>query len=492
MHGSTIWKGPEVSALESFVARHPWWSVIIFFVALTPVSMLSADVATGLAIASWVVVPLWRMSILKRRPELRKAPPAPQPQPQAGPSVQPEPQRTSSAATGYVRVQYRHPSDRRLVARGTRTYTFRWPHHERPVPGTWIELPSDYGNETGVIVEEGQRSDFTGSIKPVGRILTDLPRVATEATSHNAPAVSAPQAFEPWGRCTTWADIEFEYLHRREIGLALRKHGALSNEACRMDAILVQSLGRCPAVLLDGKWVGNLVEDVSPALREALRKLGEAGKGLQVPARVWSTDDDGVLRSRVSIWLPQGSEIDPPGPLPAGAHLVLPAGSKVQVTGEEHYLDELVALLEGEQEVPVVAELYRLEKASARSTKTVVGVQIYGDEVGNLTPTMSAHFLPLIEACEEEGVAVCCRAVVKGNQLKADVVLDAQKAGSLSDDWIEEHLYKPLSGDLKSVPAPQAASDDMWAEEKEGRSRGKALRDELDGLGEESQESGEE
>lgn len=397
-----------------------------------------------------------------------------------------------SRRTGYVRAQYRYPFERHPASSRVSTYTFSWPHRERPVPGTWVELPSGSGQKTGIIIEEGLRSDFAGSIKPVGRILTDLPRVATEATSHNAPAVSAPQAFEPWGRCATWADIEFEYLHRREIGLTLRKHGALSNEDCRMDAILVQSLGRCPAVLLDGKWVGNLVEDVSPALREALRKLGEAGQGLQVPARVWGTDDDGVLRSRVSLWLPQASEIDPPGPLPAGAHLVLPAGSKVQVTGEENYLDELVALLEGEQEVPVVAELYRLEKVSARSTKTVVGVRIYGDEVGNLTPTMSAHFLPLIEACEEEGVAVCCRAVVKGNQLKADVVLDAQKAGSLSNDWIEEHLYKPLSGAPKSVPAPLAARDDMWADEEEGRSRGKALRDELDGLGEESQESGEE
>ena len=491
MHGSTIWKEPEVSALESFVARHPWWSVIIFFVALTPVSMLSADVATGLAIASWVVVPLWRMSILKRRPELRKAPPAPQPQPQAGPSVQPEPQRTSPAATGYVRVQYRHPSDRRPVARGTRTYTFRWPHHERPVPGTWIELPSDYGNETGVIVEEGQRSDFTGQIKPVGRIITDMPRVPTEASSHNAPAVTAPKPVEPWGSCDTSRELEFEHLHRREIGVVLRRNQASTNTNVGLDAVLVQSLGPCPAVLLDGHWVGNVVDQVTFELREALRNLGEAGQGLKVPARLWSTDDDGVLRSRVSIRLPQTSEIDPPGPLPAGAHLVLPAGSKVQVTGEEHYLDELVALLEGEQEVPVVAELYRLEKMSARSTKTVVGVRIYGDEVGNLTPTMSAHFLPLIEACEEEGVAVCCRAVVKGNQLKADVVLDAQKAGSLSDDWIEEHLYKPLSGDLKSVPAPQAASDDMWADEEEYRSRGKALRDELDGLGEEPQESGE-
>lgn len=367
--------------------------------------------------------------------------------------------------TNLVRVEYRHPTSRRPASAGVRTYTFRWPHRERPVPGTWVELPSDYGHDTGIVIGEGQRSDYPGRLKTVGRIIPHLPRVPTEAGNHCAPVTTTPKCVEPWGGCNARTEVEFEYLHRTEIAFVLRDHGANPNAQFRLRANIVQSTGPSPAVVINGQWVGNVVEDVSPQLREVLRRLGERGKALDVPARLWTANDDGTLRSRVTVWLPEASAIEPPGPMPGGAHLVLPSGSKIQVTGEEQYLNELVALLDGEPEVDVVAELYRLEKASARSTRIVVGVRVYGDEAGALTPATSAHFLPLIEACDEEGVTVCCRAIVKGNQLKADVVLNAKKAGELSDEWIHENLYEPLADEFRSAPASRAALEDMWGDD---------------------------
>ena len=60
--------------------------------------------------------------------------------------------------------------------------------------------------------------------------------------------------------------------------------------------------------------------------------------------------------------------------------------------------------------------------------------------VGELTPYMSEHFLPLIRVCDERGITVACAALVKGNMLKADVVLDTARAIDLDDGWIEEHV----------------------------------------------------
>ena len=67
-------------------------------------------------------------------------------------------------------------------------------------------------------------------------------------------------------------------------------------------------------------------------------------------------------------------------------------------------------------------------------------MRIDGTPVGELTLYMSEHFLPLITVCEKRGIAVVCRALVKGNQLKADVVLNTVKAIDLGDDWIDEHV----------------------------------------------------
>ncbi|MDO5737362.1 MAG: hypothetical protein Q4P15_12900 [Propionibacteriaceae bacterium] len=131
----------------------------------------------------------------------------------------------------------------------------------------------------------------------------------------------------------------------------------------------------------------------------------------------------------------------PPSSMPTTAHVLLPAGQKIQVTKEENYPDTMGELLAGLDERHIAATLHRIPPPSARSTKERVEVRINGMRVGELTVYMSEHFLPLIRACEDQGIAVVSRAAIKGNQLKSDVVLDATKAIDLSDAWIQEHVF---------------------------------------------------
>ncbi len=130
----------------------------------------------------------------------------------------------------------------------------------------------------------------------------------------------------------------------------------------------------------------------------------------------------------------------PPLLLPSGPHVLLPQGQKIQVSKEGHHLDQLGEILVDAQVRHTTATLHRMPPASSRSTKERVQVRIEDTPVGELTPYMGEHFLPLIRVCDERGITVVCRASVKGNQLTADVVLDATKAVALGDDWIDEHV----------------------------------------------------
>lgn len=379
----------------------------------------------------------------------------------------------------YVRILYRDLGETRPInLLGRKLYTFRWPFPTPPVWGGWGQVPGMEGRSTGVLIEPGQRTDWDGEIVPVAAQLPgviEIPRDPSGAPIRDLTAYNLPPAatnlrpYEPWGAPSATCEIEFEHLHRQEIHaiFTTRKGRVTSPETITNEpALLVPSAGSpYPAVVIDGLWLGNAIDDRLLQLAPALQKLKQQGLALQVPARLWGFLDGADFRSRVTIGLPTPTGIHPPGPLPDEPRLLLPRGGNIQVTGEGKHLSEVAALLDGGSERPVVAELYRLEVTKARSIKTVVGVRIYGEEVGQLTPVSSEHFLPLLEACIEEGVTACCRATVKGNQLKADVVLHAAKAGDLSDTWLHAHLYAPAQRRLlRGAKNPAAGLGDMWDE----------------------------
>lgn len=355
----------------------------------------------------------------------------------------------------YVRVIYREMGDMRPVVAGrSKLYVFRWPFRVEPTWGGWVRVPGLDGDSTGVVVEPGAASDYPGEIRQVKALLPDLPvlPIYRSAPSHDVyhlpPIAAGLRPYPAWGNPVSELEVEFEHLHRGEIqAIFTERLGHVREpESLRGEQALLVPVrdSPYPAVVIDGLWVGNVLDDRVLSLLPHIQSLLRQGAALQVEARLWGLADNGVFRSRITLRLPAPEAIQPPGPFPAGACLLLPRGSSIQVTGEEEFLNELSALLGGAAERSVVAELYRLEIATARSLKTVVGVRIYGDEAGRLSPASSEHLLPLVIACAEEGVTPCCRAVVKGNQLKADVVLHVRKAGDLSDQWLRQHLYTPL------------------------------------------------
>lgn len=190
-------------------------------------------------------------------------------------------------------------------------------------------------------------------------------------------------------------------------------------------------------VFVDDHQIGWLGADECATHGDVLTELARSGHSLSVRAGVRL----GVGRRptcRVRLWLPPADQILPPRRARGARNVILPPGSRIQVTGEQDHVDDLQAVLAGRQKAPVAAELHLIGPAGRG--RPVVGVRVDGREAGRLTAVSGAHFTELLQACLDRGLHLVCRATVRGNQLKTDVVLNAAKGGDLSNDWIESNV----------------------------------------------------
>ena len=86
----------------------------------------------------------------------------------------------------------------------------------------------------------------------------------------------------------------------------------------------------------------------------------------------------------------------------------------------------------------VAATLRSVTEQRPRSTVELVAVDIDGAQVGVLSPTQTANFLPLVRRAESERRILTCRASLRGNALKADVALHARKAHEFDDGELDQ------------------------------------------------------
>lgn len=214
------------------------------------------------------------------------------------------------------------------------------------------------------------------------------------------------------------------------------------------------------AVQIGGKTVGYLPRDEATRYAPVLRQLVAQGWQPQVRARVWGAEEsdwDFDRRGRevekkrfvgsVSLALAEPHLLAPVNGLPPGPLEMLPPGSAVQVTGEEAHMDSLRHLASPQGACMVHATLDVVEDDTGRTRKEYVRVSIDGRPIGQLTPKMSGEFAPTIALLTERGLTTACRAMVKGNALKIEVVLYAAKATELPADWLDRVTRTaPVSG----------------------------------------------
>jgi hypothetical protein len=116
--------------------------------------------------------------------------------------------------------------------------------------------------------------------------------------------------------------------------------------------------------------------------------------------------------------------------------VMLPHGSAIQVTGEEAYLSRLAPLVGSAGETWIHVTLHEVTEQLARTSKTLIEVRVNGHAAGRLTPKMSGELLPGVRHFVDRGLMTGARAILKGNQLKADITLYVARSGELAEEWL--------------------------------------------------------
>ena len=210
------------------------------------------------------------------------------------------------------------------------------------------------------------------------------------------------------------------------------------------------------AVFIDDVQVGMAPDEASESYRHVVEALHFSHRCLLVPASIWMTRQHG-FKAGVSVKFPLPDEVEVPVGMPSGPVATLPRGRKVQVTHEEDHMETLLGLLGGEHSVPVVAELGSFIEKLKTTERTVIGVKVGGVMVGLLSTQMSQHFLPVVEACEEAGIALVCSGRITGNQLKVDMVLEAVKGSELPPEWINDNVYRYAKRLASQAGSPESS-----------------------------------
>jgi hypothetical protein len=211
-------------------------------------------------------------------------------------------------------------------------------------------------------------------------------------------------------------------------------------------------------VLINGDVVGYLPREDAARYAPVLSGLVASGWLPQVSAQLRGAmveDYDYDSRGRaltttqfvgsVRLDLAEPHLLVPANPAPDDRHVMLPHGNAIQVTGEEAYLSTLAPLVGQAGETWIHVTLHEITEA-ARSVKTLVEVRVDGLAGGRLTPKMSSELLPAIRHFTDAGLLTAGRAILKGNELKADITLYVARSGELAHDFLSLATSGPRPG----------------------------------------------
>jgi hypothetical protein len=267
----------------------------------------------------------------------------------------------------------------------------------------------------------------------------------TSPRTPRPPRSTPHELVEPWSPQLTYrAEVAGESHHRAQITRVLARTGTRASYGQELETTAV--LVRAPTnrhdpnaveVHVSGERVGHLARADAAMYAPALDRLAAVSCRLEVPARVWAVLDGDHFQARVTLRLPSPHGIWRSNSLPVVPHVILPSGPAIQVTKEDEHMDALAWHVRESDEVWVAATLQPMEERRPRSLVEVVEVRVDAERVGVLTPAMSAHLLPLIKHIHSSGRPAVARAVIKGNSLKAEVVLHVTKTHEVPRDWLE-------------------------------------------------------
>lgn len=212
--------------------------------------------------------------------------------------------------------------------------------------------------------------------------------------------------------------------------------------------------------------LGHLSRENAPRYVAIIDHLQRQGLIATTTARIWGRDekdyDSGkqAFFGSVRIDLPEPHMIVPRNQPPAEPFQLLPSGSSIRVSAADGSVSATSPYLCREGECWVHATLHEVVEQGPRSSKQLAEVRVDGHPVGRLTPKMSSDMLPAVQFLDARGFLTVVRAVVKGNQLKCEVILHTARAAELPQEWMNTVPTTAQPVALPVVePEPATASD---------------------------------
>jgi hypothetical protein len=321
-------------------------------------------------------------------------------------------------------------------------------NHTAPARGQGTASRSSSPSQGSHLFEIGSqlRAEIDSSVqRDYGRSspAPELRRVERKASADHMPPAPAGLGKEAWSPRTQQLEVAGEWYRAESLRALFGRHAKVteSGTEIRLPAVLVPDAAnphddRAVAVFVDGLHVGYMERADARVYHQHISRL--PGGELVVTSRQWLRASVNDTWARVTLSLPLPEHLQCPNPFGPDC-LSLPPGSTIQVTKEEHYMEHLVGLLEryGSDTV-VAASLRSVTEQRPRSSVDLVAVDIDGQQVGVLSTTQTANFMPLVRRAEAEGRQIFCRASLRGNTLKADVALHARKAHELNETELQE------------------------------------------------------
>jgi hypothetical protein len=189
---------------------------------------------------------------------------------------------------------------------------------------------------------------------------------------------------------------------------------------------------------VQGLHVGYIERADAAVYHQPVAEATRQGYAITVSSRQWARSrGPWDLAARVTLMLPAPHAFLAVNGLPSDAQL-LATGSNVQVTGEQSHMDVLWPLLDRHgREVPLWATLHCVEEVRPRSTVQHVEVRVDGEPVGTLSPTQSKNYEALVRYLDANGHVPAVKALLKGNQVKAEVTLTMVKSEDVDPGWLQ-------------------------------------------------------
>lgn len=219
-------------------------------------------------------------------------------------------------------------------------------------------------------------------------------------------------------------------------------------------------------VISNGLHVGYLGRDDATQYQPPLARLTASGITPLVRARLWAAlrrnweNTANRLNARITLAIGQPDRLAPLNNPPEAPYSLIPWGSGLQVTGEEHHLDVLSEFVAPSGDGVAIGSLHEVEVAATKTTsRTVAEVRLDGERVGQMTPASSAHFLPTIRHLNDQGLVAAVWVRIKGSAVAAQAVLQATKAHELPADWFGAPSTLPALYPRKSTRVADTDAD---------------------------------